>query len=74
MSFINLGTRNKGTFWEYLSAHAFIWTKLPESKFKINYFLGIGEGIANKHCHHIFDIEKNSKIFIEEFENGICRS
>lgn len=71
MDFISLGTRNKGTFWEYLSADAFIRTKLPGSKFEINYFLAIGEGMPNKHCHHISDIEKNSKIFIEEFEKGL---
>jgi phosphohistidine swiveling domain-containing protein len=71
MSFVNLGTRNKGTFWEYLCAYSFRVAEFPGSKFFIKKFLSAGQGMANKHCHDSIDIKKNSKIFITEFENSL---
>ena len=70
MGFINLGTRNKGTYWEYLSAYSFLHANLPITKFRITLFLGTGKGISNKHCHHSKDIENFKKVFIKEFESG----
>ncbi len=71
MAFIDLGTRNKGTFWEYLAAYSFLNTYLPDTEFKITLFLGAGEGIPNKHCHSTADIERNKALFIKEFERGV---
>lgn len=70
MGFINLGTRNKGTFWEYISAYSFLNTALPNTKYRIKSFLGAGENLANKHCHHTNDIEKFKKLFVKEFNEG----
>ena len=71
MSFVNLGTRNKGIFWEYLCAYSFRVAKFPGSKFSVKLFLGAGQGMANKHCHDTSEIKKNSKIFVAEFESGL---
>jgi phosphohistidine swiveling domain-containing protein len=68
--FIDLGTRNKGTFWEYLSAYSFLHTKLPVTKYEIPYFLGFGQGEQNKHCHHQDVIETTRKLLIKEFKAG----
>lgn len=64
---INLGTRNKGTFWEYLSAYSFLHAKFLGSKFRFDFFAGVGRGIANKHCHSQEDLDRNTGVFIEEF-------
>jgi len=72
MKFINFGTRNKGTFWEYNSAYSFLTTKHPETKFELTSFLAVGEGIANKHCNGegVVDAYVN-KLFWEEFNSGM---
>jgi len=68
---INLGTRNKGAFWEYLAAYSFLKAKFPLSKFSFSFFAGIGRGISNQHCHGRKDIDRGIKIFIAEFEQGL---
>lgn len=70
MPFIDLGKRNKPTFWEYGSAFSFLNIKLPRTKYDIDLFLGVGRGDANSHCHHSDVIERNKKIMIEEFLVG----
>lgn len=68
--FIDLGTRNKGTFWEYVSAYSFLHTKLPVTEYEIPIFLGVGKGELNKHCHHIDIINKTKELLINEFKEG----
>ncbi len=68
--FINLGTRNKGTFWEYLSAYSFRHTKLPITKYEISSFLGYGAGEPNMHCHNKDVIEQTIKLMMAEFNQG----
>lgn len=68
--FIDLGTRNKGTFWEFVSAYSFANTELPITKYEIPTFLGYGEGEPNKHCHHVKVIEETKKLLIKEFLEG----
>lgn len=69
--FIDLGQRNKGTFWEYLSAYSFLHTKLPYTQYDIPTFLGFGQGDSNKHCHHRDVIEAAKQLLITEFESGV---
>lgn len=68
--FMDIGTRNKPTFWEYGSAYSFLNTKLPATKYNIPLFLGFGKGESNKHCHHIDVIEDTRKLMIKEFKEG----
>lgn len=70
MGFINLGTRNKGTFWEYVSAYSFLNANLPITKFKVPEFLGAGKGESNQHCHHTNNIKRFKEIFVKEFNDG----
>ena len=71
MEFINLGTRNKGTFWEYVSALSFRDINLPLTDFDIKLFLGVGNGMSNKHCHEIGAINDNCKIIVKEINKGL---
>lgn len=66
----DLGRRNKGLFWEYLSAYSFLKTKTPGTDYKIPLFLGYGSGEANNHCHNIGVIEDTKKLMIKEFNEG----
>ncbi|NQU98670.1 hypothetical protein HQ533_04335 [Candidatus Woesearchaeota archaeon] len=66
--FIDLGTRNKGTFWEFVSAYSFKKTVLPITEYHISDFLGCGKGEPNKHCHHVKVIEDTKKLLIKEFK------
>ena len=50
---INLGTRNKGIFWEYLSIYSFLYSRFPGNKFSFKFFAGVGKGIANKYSRNI---------------------
>ena len=68
--FINLGTRNKGTFWEYVSAFSFAHTVLPITSYSIPSFLGFGQGEQNQHCHHVDVIERTKRLLIAEFKEG----
>jgi phosphohistidine swiveling domain-containing protein len=68
--FIDLGTRNKGTFWEYCSAYSFLHTQLPVTEYTVPLFLGVGKGNPNKHCHHIDVINNTKNLMIKEFKEG----
>jgi len=68
--FLDLGTRNKGTFFEYGSAYSFKNAKVPGSDYDIPVFFGLGKGKANKHCHHLDVIEATKKLILREFEEG----
>jgi len=75
MKFVNLGTRNKGLFWEYLAAHSFITMRIPGSAFTIPSTLSVGEGLANKHCHDPAVIDAYCKdLFWKELDNGVYTS
>lgn len=74
MRYLDLGTRNKPTGWEYLCAYSFIHTKLPATKYKITDFFAYGEGIPNHHCHSTNEMKKNIDIMISEFEKGVYTS
>lgn len=76
MAFINLGTRNKGSFWEYISAYSFLNTKLVGgTEFEVRSFLGFGEGMPNQHCHDTEDIERyRTDVFWKEFDTGLYSS
>jgi hypothetical protein len=66
----DLGRRNKGLYWEYLSAHSFLYTKIPGTGYEAPLFLGYGSGEANNHCHNIGIIEKTKNLMIKEFNEG----
>ena len=69
--FVDLGTRNKGTFWEHIAAYSFLHTTLPRTAYTIPTFFGVGRGVKNKHCHHIKVIERATKLMKEEFLAGV---
>ena len=69
--FIDLGTRNKGTFWEYISAYSFVHTKLPKTAYELTDFLSFGQGDSNKHCHTIKAVRQTRVLIIKEFKAGI---
>ena len=72
MSFVNLGARNKATFWEYHSAYSFLHTKLPETAFEIPRFFGFGQGITNQHCHDTDVIDRYvNDLFWKELDAGM---
>lgn len=71
MAFVNLGTRNKGTLWEYGSAYSFLNTRLPHTKYKVPLFFSYGEGSSNKHCHEESIILATQKLLIKEFKAGV---
>ncbi len=73
MGYINLGSRNKPTAWEYGSPYSFLHTKLP-TKVEIPHFFSFAEGELNQHCHKTEDIEKSVRLMIEEFEAGTYNS
>lgn len=68
--FVNLGTRNKATLWEYGSAYSFLFSRLPGTNFRIPLFLSVGEGMPNMHCHHLEVIKSQNQQTIREFEAG----
>ena len=68
--FIDLGRRNKGLYWEYLSAYSFLHTVMEGTAFAIPCFLGFGRGVSNNHCHRKDVLEKNRDIMIKEFGQG----
>lgn len=72
MSFVNLGTRNKGTFWEYNAAYSFLHAELPDTAFDLPTYFGFGQGIANQHCHDqsVIDAYAN-RLFWKEFDAGM---
>lgn len=71
MSFINLGIRNEGAFWEYGAAYSFLHTQLPSTRFAITKFLGIGDGPANKHCHDSDVIATALQTYQEVYGSGL---
>ena len=71
MTFVDLGKRNKGTFWGYMAAYAFSRTRLPNTDFKITNLAEIGKGDANNHCHSLSDISSNIEVFKTEFSKGV---
>jgi len=69
--FIDLGPRNKGTFWEYCSAYSFLFTSLPRTEYEIQDFLGAAKGELNHHCHHKDTIREFKEVFKKEFASGM---
>lgn len=66
----DLGKRNKGMYWEYLSSYGFHNTEMPGTDYSIPLFLGHGRGIANNHAHNIGVIGDNIEIMKKEIIEG----
>jgi phosphohistidine swiveling domain-containing protein len=66
----DLGKRNKGIYWEYLSAYSFLEAITPGTDYQVSLFLGYGENEPNCHCHNIGVLEDTKNLIIKEFNEG----
>jgi phosphohistidine swiveling domain-containing protein len=70
-SFTNIGSRNKGCMWEYITACAYRDLDVPGSKYKLTKLFAFGEDQSNQHCLAIDEIASNVDTMIRELEAGL---
>lgn len=70
-TFTNIGSRNKGSMWEYITACAYRDLPVVGSKYRLTKLLAYGEKESNQHCLTIDEIASNTKLMMEELEAGL---